>query len=85
MISVMNMIKTSKITVQILSRSYSMSEKSLKKVLEIASEQVPFGIYAVKKGNYCEIRNDKVVSKTQLKQLIRDYKQQGYKAYYNGL
>lgn len=54
-----------------------------KKLLEQMSEYVPFGIYAVEKGNQIDFRNDKCKSKTQLKELTKQYKQQGFKVYAN--
>lgn len=42
------------------------------------------GIYAVEKGNYAELRKDKCSSRTKLKELIREFKVQGFKVYSNG-
>ncbi len=53
-------------------------------MLKVASDQVPFGVYAVEKKNYAELRNDKCTSTTQLKAMVRQYKQAGYKVHYNG-
>lgn len=64
-------------------KSYSVSKKIAKKLLGQMSEYVPFGIYAVEKGNQIDFRNDKCKSKTQLKELTRQYKQQGFKVYAN--
>lgn len=50
----------------------------------MASEQVPFGVYAVEKGDYAELRNDNCRSTTQLKALIRQFKSQGFKVHANG-
>lgn len=47
------------------------------------SEYVPFCIYAVEKGNQIDFRNDKCKSMTELKELKRMYKQQGFKVYAN--
>jgi len=52
-------------------------------LLKVASEQVPFGIYAVEKNGYAELRNDHCDSKTQLKKLTREFKQQGFKIHKN--
>jgi len=41
-----------------------MSQEEYEGLLEIASEQVPFGIYAVEKQGYAELRNDKCKSIT---------------------
>jgi len=50
----------------------------------VASEQVPFGIYAVEKKDYAELRCDKCKSITQLKDLTRQFKAQGFKVLANG-
>ena len=49
-----------------------------------ASEQVPFGIYAIEKQDYAELRCDKCKSVTQLKSLTRQFKAQGFKVHSNG-
>ena len=36
-----------------------MSRKEYQGLLKIAKEQVPFGVYALEKGDYAELRNDK--------------------------
>jgi hypothetical protein len=51
----------------------------------MAAEQVPSGVYAIEKSGYAELRNDTVYSKTKLKELIRGFKQSGFKVYSNGL
>lgn len=53
-------------------------------LLEIASEQVPRGVYALEKDNYAELRCDRCESQTQLKRLKRSFSQQGFKVYANG-
>ena len=50
-----------------MGRTYRMSRKECEGFLEVASEQVPFGIYAVEKGDYAELRHDRCRSITQLK------------------
>lgn len=66
-----------------MKRTYQMSQEEYDGLLEIASEQVPFGIYAVEKQGYAELRNDKCKSITQLKKLIRQFKARGFKVYAN--
>lgn len=61
-----------------------MSRKEYQGLLKVASEQVPFGIYAIEKKDYSELRCDKCNSVTQLKNLTRQYKATGYKVYANG-
>lgn len=61
-----------------------MGRKEYQGLLKVASEQVPFGVYAVEKKNYAELRNDRCSSTTQLKALLRQFKAAGYKVHYNG-
>lgn len=64
---------------------YKMNQEKYKGLLEIASEQVDFGVYAVEKKGYAELRCDKCKSITQLKELIRQFKQRGFKVHANGV
>lgn len=50
----------------------------------MASDQVPFGIYAIEKQGKAELRCDKCRSVTQLKNLTRQFKAQGFKVHANG-
>lgn len=61
-----------------------MSRMEYKALLEVASNQISKGIYAVEKGDYAELRQDKCTSTTQLKAMIRAFKSQGFKVYANG-
>lgn len=70
--------------IKIMNRLYQMGRKQYEGLLQTASEQVPFGIYAVEKGEYAELRNDKCHSITQLKALTRKFKAQGFKVLSNG-
>lgn len=63
---------------------YKMSKKEYEGLLKVASDQVPFGIYAVEKQEYAELRNDKCDSITQLKNLTRQFKSQGFRVLSNG-
>lgn len=56
----------------------------MKGLLQIASEQVPHGVYALEKDDYAELRCDRCESTTQLKRLKRTFSQQGFKVYANG-
>lgn len=56
---------------------YRMNRKEYQGLLKIAAEQVPFGVYA-------ELRCDRCESMTKLKEMIRAYKQQGYRVHANG-
>ena len=70
--------------VKIANRIYRMSKKEYQGLLKIASEQVKMGIYAVEKNNYAELRCDKCNSITKVKELTRQYRQQGFKVHANG-
>lgn len=67
-----------------MNRTYRMSQKEYQGLLQVASEQVPFGVYAVEKADYAELRCDKCKSVTQLKNLTRQFKAQGFKVHSNG-
>lgn len=67
-----------------MNRLYQMSWKEYQGLLQTASEQVPFGIYAIEKKEYAELRCDKCTSVTQLKNLTRQFKSQGFKVHSNG-
>ena len=67
-----------------MNRVYKMSHQEYQGLLKAASDQVPFGIYAIEKKDYAELRNDKCKSITQLKELTRNYKANGFKVYSNG-
>ena len=71
--------------VHILKKVYEMPEKDAKGVLAVAKEQVPFGVYGVKKGDQLVLLNMKAKSRTQLKKMIREFKNQGFLVYSNGL
>lgn len=62
---------------------YQMGQKEYQGLLQMASEQVPFGIYAIEKQGYAELRCDKCSSVTQLKSLTRQFKAHGFKVYVN--
>lgn len=60
-----------------------MSKEEYAKLLEVAKEQVPFGIYAVEKNGYAELQNIKCKSITELKDFTRKLKMQGFKVLAN--
>ncbi|MCQ4638624.1 hypothetical protein NE619_17990, partial [Anaerovorax odorimutans] len=70
--------------VKVANRTYRMGKKEYQGLLKVASEQVPFGIYAVEKNGYAELMNIKCNSITQLKQKIRKFRSQGWKVHQNG-
>lgn len=66
-----------------MNRVYRMSQEEYQGLLKMASDQVPFGVYAIEKKGYAELRNDKCKSMSQLKKLIRRFKAQGFKVLSN--
>lgn len=70
--------------VKVINRTYKMGRTEYQGLLKIASEQVPFGIYAVEKKGYAELRCDHCDSITKLKELTRQFRQQGFKVHKNG-
>lgn len=67
-----------------MNRMYQMGQQEYKNLLKVAKEQVSFGIYAVERKGYAELRNDSCNTITQLKKMKQDFKRQGYKVYSNG-
>ena len=68
----------------IIGRSvYKMNRKQLRGVLEAASSLIPFGIYAVQKGDVCELRKDKFDNAEKLKKAVGAYKEKGFEVYDN--
>ena len=66
-----------------MKKTYQMSQKEYQGLLKVASEQVPFGVYAVEKNGYAELRADHCKSMTQLKELTHQFKSQGFKVHAN--
>lgn len=66
-----------------MNRVYRMSQEEYQGLLKMASDQVPFGVYAIEKKGYAELRNDKCKSMSQLKKLICGFKAQGFKVLSN--
>lgn len=63
---------------------YDMTRKQADGVLKVASEQIPFGIYAVEKDGIIELKKEKCKSKAKLEILIRMFNSKGFQVYYNG-
>ena len=62
-----------------------MTEKQVKALLELASEKVPCGVYASRKGaDYYEMKNAPM-TKSQLKKKRNEYRRAGIKVYCNGI
>lgn len=70
--------------VQIGKKMWEMSKSKYKKLLVVAKEQVPKGIYAIEKDNYAELRCD-TGSITKIKNMRREFRLRGFKVYTNGI
>lgn len=62
-----------------------MGDRQVKALLELASEKVPCGVYAIRKGpDYYEMKNAPM-TRTQLKRTRNEYRAAGIKVYCNGI
>ena len=60
--------------VKVANRIYQMGRKEYEKLLNnVAKKEVPFGIYAIEKKGYAELRNDKCENILQLKKMRHGY------------
>lgn len=64
-------------------KAYEMNRKQADGVLKVASEQIPFGIYAIERKGIVELKKDEYQSKTRLKRNIDILKKCGFKVYAN--
>lgn len=62
---------------------YEMNRKEAGKILKVASEQIPSGIYAIEKDDIIELRKDKINSKEYLRRKLNKFKKAGFKVYAN--
>lgn len=64
-------------------KAYEMNRKQADGVLKVASEQIPFGIYAIERKGILELKKDEYQRKTRLKRNIEILKKAGFKVYAN--
>ena len=64
--------------------AYEMGRKTFIGVLDIAKKSVPFGIYAVRKGDFCEMKKDIFRTQAEMNKQIAEYQRQGFQVYFNG-
>lgn len=62
---------------------YDMTRKQSDGVLKVASDQIPFGIYAVEKDGIIELKKEKCITKAKLETLIRMFESKGFQVHYN--
>lgn len=63
---------------------YEIGRKAFRNVLDIAKQSVPFGIYAVKKGDFCELKKEVFKSQEEMNKQIVEYQKQGFMVYFSG-
>ena len=63
--------------------TYGMNQEEYIKLLNVASKQVPRGIYAIEKDDYCELKAERYSSIVELNKQIKEYKEQGFLVYHN--
>jgi hypothetical protein len=62
---------------------YQMGTNEYRRLLDIAKEQMPKGIYAIEKKGYAELKNKPARSTTELMRDVKSYKLLGFKVHYN--
>lgn len=72
------------VTVRIGKREYKKTRKEADKLLEMAKERVPVGIYGLEINNVLVILTDRM-TKTRAKKQRRQYMNAGFKVYASGL
>lgn len=63
--------------------TYEMNRTSYEKILDTASKFVSCGVYAVEKDDFAELKKDKCKSAAELKKIVSEYKEKGFKVYCN--
>ena len=62
---------------------YEMNKKQFDGVLKVAKKAVRHGIYAVEKGGTAEMKKETYSNKAELEKAVEEYKEKGFKVYYN--
>ena len=62
---------------------YEMGDKQFKGVLKIASQAIPFGIYAIRKKSIAIFLKETHSTHEELKKAVSGYAMKGFKVYYN--
>jgi len=59
--------------------AYEMNRRQCDNVLRVAKKQLPHGIYAVRKGNYCELLKEVYKSRAEIQQACQRYVKKGFR------
>ena len=70
--------------IKVAQHFYEMEKPQAEKLLQLAKEQVPCGVYALQRKEYIELCNQPM-TKSQAKKTRLAYKREGIKAYVNGV
>lgn len=62
---------------------YEIPSQQAHALADSAKKYVPIGIYAVEKDGILELKKESAQSKTQLKRMVREYKEKGFKVWWN--
>lgn len=62
---------------------YEMTRQQADGIIKTASQIIKSGIYAVEKDGIVELKKESIPGYFQLKKAVREYKEQGFKVYYN--
>lgn len=66
-------------------RLYRMTRAEYDKLLQMASDLIPRGIFAIEKHNYAELKNETYELHSDLREAVRVYKYNDFKVHANGL
>ena len=62
---------------------YDMPKEQADGVLKIAKANLSCGIFAIKKDDIIELKNDVIENKDELMKTVADYARNGFKVYWN--
>lgn len=69
-------------TVNMGTKTYEMSSKQAKAILETAKKLADCNIYGIEKGNIVIMLNEKYEDDMSLKKAVGEYEAKGFKAYW---
>lgn len=69
-------------TVNIGTKTYEMSSKQTKAILETAKKLADCNIYGIEKGNIVIMLNEKYEDDMSLKKVVGEYEAKGFKVYW---
>ncbi len=63
--------------------AWRMKKTEFRKMLSLASKQVPHGIYGILKGDIGELKNEPYNSAGELEKDVNEYEKNGFEVFYN--